>query len=57
MKKDESEDPQDTQEDVKTETRKVRKLPDIMKLGKRKKDNNVVFVAGATGKVGRRVVR
>ncbi|CAM6128952.1 unnamed protein product [Calypogeia fissa] len=37
------------------------KLPGTMKLPgtqrSRRKDNNVVFVAGATGKVGRRVVR
>lgn len=57
MKKDESEDTQDTEPDVKMGTRKIRKLPGTMKLGKGKKDNNVVFVAGATGKVGRRVVR
>ncbi|KAG0570542.1 hypothetical protein KC19_6G169500 [Ceratodon purpureus] len=47
----------DSESDMKTGTRKISKLPGTLKLRKQKKDNKVVFVSGATGKVGSRVVR
>ena len=44
--------------DTKTSgTRKIRKLSYTLTFGKQKKDNKVVFVSGATGKVGSQVVR
>lgn len=54
MKKDASEE---IEPDARMGTRKIGKLPGTLKLGKGKKDNKVVFVAGASGKVGSRVVR
>ena len=54
----EEEEPSNTSaSDLPTGTRNLRKLPGTLKLEKGKKDNNLVFVAGATGKVGSRVVR
>lgn len=58
MKKEEEEEASSTSAStLPTGTRKLRKLPGTLKLEKGKKDNNLVFVAGATGKVGSRVVR
>jgi hypothetical protein len=43
--------------EVATGTRKLQSLPGARKLDWRKTDKNLVFVAGATGGVGSRLVR
>ncbi|CAM6086535.1 unnamed protein product [Calypogeia fissa] len=61
LKKGEPEDDEETTAASGTKKFGTAKLPGTVKLPgtqrSRRKDNNVVFVAGATGKVGRRVVR